>query len=163
MSGAGHWLAWDGQSFELSCRRREQQLTFSVGDRRHTQSVISEGDPVVLRHDGRSIRGVVRVERQRVMVSFEGRTWVLDRVRGGTAAAEASAGGDVEAPMTGTVLEVLCAAGDEVAAGAALVVLEAMKMEHRLTAPAASLVAAVAVAPGDQVDIGQCLVRLDPV
>jgi len=44
-----------------------------------------------------------------------------------------------------------------VRAGAALVVLEAMKMEHTVTAPADGALAELRVAPGDQVDTGQVL------
>ena len=51
--------------------------------------------------------------------------------------------------------------GDAVAAGQTLVVLEAMKVEHRITA-ADGIVAEVLVAPGDNVDAHQLLVRLEP-
>ena len=52
--------------------------------------------------------------------------------------------------------------GDSVAAGAALLVLEAMKMEHALTARAAGKVKAVHVEAGVQVAPGRLLVELDP-
>jgi biotin carboxyl carrier protein len=53
--------------------------------------------------------------------------------------------------------------GDRVEAGAVLVVLEAMKMEHSLSAPWAGTVAGVAVKPGDRVEEGVELVVLEPV
>ena len=52
--------------------------------------------------------------------------------------------------------------GDTVAAGSALIVLEAMKMEHTLSAPTALRVKAVHVSPGAQVSPGQLLMELDP-
>ena len=70
--------------------------------------------------------------------------------------ARAVAGGLV-APMPGKVVKLLAAAGDAVAAGAALVVLEAMKMEHTVRAPAAGTLRALHVAVGDQVDGDQLL------
>jgi biotin carboxyl carrier protein len=66
----------------------------------------------------------------------------------------------VVAPMPGTVIKVLVAPGDHVAARAPLVVLEAMKMETPLVAPYAATVAAVHVEEGDRVAGGTLLVEL---
>jgi acetyl/propionyl-CoA carboxylase alpha subunit len=65
--------------------------------------------------------------------------------------------GSLLAPMPGSVVRVLAEAGAAVTAGQALVVLEAMKMEHTVTAPVDGTVAEVNVGPGDQVDTGQVL------
>jgi 3-methylcrotonyl-CoA carboxylase alpha subunit len=65
------------------------------------------------------------------------------------------------APMPGRVVSVHVAVGQVVAEGDRLVVLEAMKMEHTLTAGRAGAVAEVLVAEGDQVEAGAPLVRLD--
>jgi len=74
--------------------------------------------------------------------------------------AEAVAGGLV-APMPGTVLGVHVAAGDTVAAGQLVMIVEAMKMEHRITAPRAGTVREVRARPGDQVNGGDLLAVLD--
>ena len=58
---------------------------------------------------------------------------------------------DVVSPLQGTVVAVLRGVGDEVRAGAGLVVVEAMKMEHVVPAPSAGRVQAVHVAVGDRV------------
>ena len=60
--------------------------------------------------------------------------------------------GGLVAPMPGKVVKVLVSVGSEVAAGTALVVLEAMKMEHTVRAQSAGTVRALHVAVGDQVD-----------
>jgi biotin carboxyl carrier protein len=59
--------------------------------------------------------------------------------------------------MPGKVIKLAVAEGAEVAAGDVLVVLEAMKMEHELTAPADGVVAELRVAEGDQVEAGAAL------
>ena len=74
----------------------------------------------------------------------------------------ASGGDDVRAPMPGLVKAVTAAVGDKVEEGAALAMMEAMKMEHTLTAPRAGVIAAVNAAAGDQVDEGAVLVALEP-
>ena len=64
-------------------------------------------------------------------------------------------------PMPGLVKAVFVAGGQEVRAGDRLAVLEAMKMEHTLTAARAGRVAEVLVAAGSQVEAGQALIRLE--
>jgi geranyl-CoA carboxylase alpha subunit len=71
--------------------------------------------------------------------------------------------GRLAAPINGRVVAVPVTAGDKVAAGRPLVVLEAMKIEHALTLPAAITVKAVHVAAGAQVSPGQVLVEFQPV
>jgi acetyl/propionyl-CoA carboxylase alpha subunit len=70
------------------------------------------------------------------------------------------AAGSLRSPMPGTVIGVHTVVGAEVAAGAVLVTLEAMKMEHVVRAPRDGVVADVRVAAGDQVDAGDVLVLL---
>ncbi|MBW3620514.1 MAG: acetyl-CoA carboxylase biotin carboxylase subunit [Actinobacteria bacterium] len=65
-------------------------------------------------------------------------------------------------PMPGAVISVDVAAGDEVAAGATLLVVEAMKMEHPVKAPVAGTVSALHVAAGDAVDAGTVLLEFEP-
>ncbi|MBA3235903.1 MAG: hypothetical protein H0T59_07920 [Chloroflexi bacterium] len=64
--------------------------------------------------------------------------------------------------MPGAVLTVHVAVGQTVAGGDPLVTLEAMKMEHRVTAPIDGLIAEVGVRPADQVTRGQLLVVVEP-
>ena len=65
--------------------------------------------------------------------------------------------GSLVAPMPGNVVRIEAAVGQRVRAGQLVLVLEAMKMEHRVVAPADGLVAQVRVAPGDQVQAGDVL------
>jgi 3-methylcrotonyl-CoA carboxylase alpha subunit len=65
------------------------------------------------------------------------------------------------APMPGLLRSVFVAAGDAVVAGQRIATLEAMKMEHGLTAPRDGVVAEVLADEGAQVEAGAALVRLE--
>mmetsp|Transcript_37447 Transcript_37447/g.87100 ORF Transcript_37447/g.87100 Transcript_37447/m.87100 type:complete len:557 (+) Transcript_37447:156-1826(+) len=70
--------------------------------------------------------------------------------------------GSIVAPMAGKVIQVLVAGGDEVEKGRAVVVMEAMKMEHTLTAPGAGVVSGVFAKVGDVVEDGKKIVTIEP-
>jgi 3-methylcrotonyl-CoA carboxylase alpha subunit len=72
----------------------------------------------------------------------------------------ATEGGRLSAPMPGKVVSFAVKAGDKVCKGQALAVMEAMKMEHTIAAPADGTVAELLFAPGDQVAEGAELLRL---
>jgi biotin carboxyl carrier protein len=74
--------------------------------------------------------------------------------------AEVAGGGPV-CPLPGTVIAVLVEAGQSVVQGAVLMVVEAMKMEHKITAAADSIVTDVHFAVGSRVDQGDLLVSLE--
>ncbi|MBP7337488.1 carboxyl transferase domain-containing protein [Niveispirillum sp.] len=68
----------------------------------------------------------------------------------------------LRAPMTGTIIQLSVAAGDRVHKGQGLLVVEAMKMEHPLSAPCAGTIAAVKAVPHGQVAEGAVLILLCP-
>ena len=125
-------------------------------------SATDAGDGMVaLRLDGVGMRLRAVARGDSVAVFHDG---ALQEVRfvdplAPTAAAAVS-GGRVLAPMPGRVLEVLVAEGDRVAQGAVLLVLEAMKVQMRITAPAEGVVAALRCRAGDLVEDGAELVTL---
>jgi propionyl-CoA carboxylase alpha chain len=71
------------------------------------------------------------------------------------------AAGSLVAPMPGSIVRIAVQAGDPVMAGQPLLWLEAMKMEHPIAAPAAGTVAALPVAVGQQVELGDVLAVLE--
>ncbi len=71
------------------------------------------------------------------------------------------AAGSLHAPMPGKVITVAVVAGQEVAEGDLLVVMEAMKMEHSLKSPIAGTVSTVRVSVGDQVEADEILVVVE--
>jgi 3-methylcrotonyl-CoA carboxylase alpha subunit len=72
----------------------------------------------------------------------------------------AQEGGRLTAPMPGKIISFLVQAGDKVAKGQALAVMEAMKMEHTIAAPADGEVGELMYAPGDQVAEGAELLKM---
>jgi biotin carboxyl carrier protein len=74
-----------------------------------------------------------------------------------------AAGGQIEAPMPGQVRDVLVAVGDSVERGQTLLLLEAMKMELKITVPFDGTVSRLAVSQGDVVQRGQVLGEVMPV
>ncbi len=88
----------------------------------------------------------------------------LRAIRDLTAASTAARGpAPLVAPMPGLVVRVLVAVGDEVSAGQALVVVEAMKMENELRASVGAMVIAVHAVQGSAIDKGALLVELGPL
>jgi propionyl-CoA carboxylase alpha chain len=77
------------------------------------------------------------------------------------AAAGGAAAGSLASPLPGIVRRVAVAPGEPVAAGALLVVVEAMKLEHRISAPTAGRVREVLVAEGQEVDAGEPVAVLE--
>ncbi len=119
-----------------------------------------EGEAIALVVDGRRVAGSVTTTGDRHLVhggSYSADLRLLPRFP--VPGAEGVAGGLV-APMPGKVIQVDVAEGDTVEAGQLLVVLEAMKMEHRVTAPEAGTVQQLRAREGEQVDNGELLVVL---
>ncbi len=69
-------------------------------------------------------------------------------------------GESIRAPIAGKVVKVIVAVGDQVAPGAAVIVLEAMKMENELAAERGGTVSAIHKAAGQAVDTGDLLVEI---
>jgi 3-methylcrotonyl-CoA carboxylase alpha subunit len=96
-----------------------------------------------------------------VWLSGAGHTSVVDEVREAPVRPDDEHSGDAEltSPMPGAVVAVGVSDGEAVDAGAVVVTVEAMKMEHALTAPVGGVVELL-VAVGDQVKVGQPLARV---
>ncbi len=108
-------------------------------------------------------RGEVYRRDLRLDVFADGRHTLLlwqDPLALASTQAEEVSGGLV-APMPGKVLSVAVAVGDAVRKGAALVILEAMKMEHSIDAPRDGIVREIFYSVGDQVQEGATLIELE--
>jgi geranyl-CoA carboxylase alpha subunit len=159
-AGYGEWNSWSNnpartmpvcfgeEEVSLRCERgayrsrvRGEDIAFDPDDR---SIFVAEENAVHLARGGESFRLAI--------------TSYAPPARRTSAATD----GRVVAPMNGRVVAVNATSGDAIEAGKALVVLEAMKMEHALSVPAPMRVKAVHVAVGAQVSPGQLLVELEP-
>lgn len=128
----------------------------------------SFGPTMRVRLDGRPVEASVRREGSEIIVDLNGHAFVFrPRDERAPKLARRQDGadlrrGEIHAPMPGLVVEVNLAVGDEVEAGQAVLVVEAMKMQNALVAPVRGVVTAVPVAAGMAVDTGQLLVAIRP-
>ncbi|WP_067462325.1 acetyl/propionyl/methylcrotonyl-CoA carboxylase subunit alpha [Actinomadura macra] len=163
--GAHAWAPWiitpsGGAPVEVRVRGRAASAEVRIGD----------GPPVAaslagstLTYGGRTVTFATARDGHTLWLGREGHAWALSehvRAEGGAASA-ASGDGVLRSPMPGTVLAVKAAEGDRVAEGQPLVVVEAMKMEHTVTAPQAGVVAKLPVRAGAQVALDAVLAVIE--
>ncbi len=96
-----------------------------------------------------------------MLVAEAGSVWQLAPWRAEASAGAAAGDGVILSPMPGKVIAVEVAAGDRVTKGQKLLTLEAMKMEHSLTAPFDGTVAELNAVAGAQVQVEALLVRIE--
>ncbi len=125
---------------------------------RRTATFLLDGEPVEVDLDGHA--GTTSAFDD-VLISEAGQTWQLKPWRASGVAAGGAADGAILSPMPGRIIAVDVAAGDTVTKGQKLVTLEAMKMEHSLTAPFDGVVADLNAIEGGQVTEGTMLVRIE--
>ncbi|HET6828400.1 MAG TPA: biotin/lipoyl-containing protein, partial [Ramlibacter sp.] len=145
------------------------QLTYLHDGGLHLEVGAAQG-PLRLQAAGDGIDLEFAGRRERVAVYSEGETDHVFTRRGAAqvvsvdllahAGDTQAEGGRLTAPMPGKVISFAVRAGDKVSKGQALAVMEAMKMEHTIAAPADGTVAELLFAPGDQVSEGAELLKL---
>jgi acetyl-CoA/propionyl-CoA carboxylase biotin carboxyl carrier protein len=111
--------------------------------------------------DGLASRFACAVDGETVWLGREGRSWAITPHRPGDPGDRGGAGGAgdglVRSPMPGTVLLVKVVPGERVTEGQPLLIVEAMKMEHTVTAPTDGVVAELPVRAGQPVDMDAVL------
>ncbi|MBH1945306.1 acetyl/propionyl/methylcrotonyl-CoA carboxylase subunit alpha [Erythrobacter sp. YJ-T3-07] len=130
---------------------------------RLTTSLSFKGDTrVVAAAEGAAFEAAAGfVDPHRVVVFADGMSFAFDRGSRGSGAA-AAGDGAILAPMPGKVIALDVAEGDSVTAGQRLMVLEAMKMEHSLTAPFDGTVTQLSASEGGQVQVEAVLCVVEP-
>ncbi|WP_248962737.1 acetyl/propionyl/methylcrotonyl-CoA carboxylase subunit alpha [Sphaerisporangium perillae] len=141
----------------------------AVGDAPAVQARLARGDgEVIVTLDGLTTRFSCARDGAAVWLGRDGRSYAIIPHEAGDRGDHAGAGGAgdgvVRSPMPGTVLLVKVVPGERVTEGQPLMIVEAMKMEHTVTAPADGVVAELAVRAGQPVDMDAVLavVRDEP-
>lgn len=134
------------------------------GPAREVEALLLDPSTVQLVADG--VAHTVAVARigDAYHVAVAGEVYVLTPASPGAGSGDhpsVLAAPQILAPMPGKILQVLVQVGQQVGAGDALLILEAMKMEHCMSAEAAATVMAVHVSAGQMVDAGAVLVVLE--
>jgi acetyl-CoA/propionyl-CoA carboxylase biotin carboxyl carrier protein len=138
----------DGEPVTASLVRTGNDLLLTVDD--HTTHFVHV-------HDDTNGGGPV------LWLGRDGAAWALtEQQRTGRSHDAGAHTGDLLSPMPGSVIAVHVAEGESVAAARPLLVVEAMKMEHAITAPHDGVVTALAVRVGDQVTVDQLLATVTP-
>jgi propionyl-CoA carboxylase alpha chain len=139
-------------------RGRPAAVTARVGDAELAVRLVDLTPQwVTLERDGVDRTYDVAVHDDRVFVDSRAGAVALHRVDRFPDPSSQTAPGSLLAPMPGSVVRIAIAQGDTVAAGQPLLWLEAMKMQHQISAPVDGIVAELAVEEGQQVDVGTVL------
>ncbi|MCK2212637.1 ATP-grasp domain-containing protein [Actinomadura sp. ATCC 31491] len=153
-----------GRPLDLKLRGVGYQVSVArTGGRRYRVAVSGAlADVEVERFDAHSATIVVNGERFRLVSATHGPIHLVE-VEGVTHRISRDEGGVVRSPAPALVVGAPLAVGDEVEAGAPILVLESMKMETVLRAPFRARVRELAVSVGSQVGTGAPLLRLEPL
>ncbi|MGI9326067.1 MAG: acetyl/propionyl/methylcrotonyl-CoA carboxylase subunit alpha [Pseudomonadales bacterium] len=142
----------DGRSYSLS------ELQINSADAAASNSPLQ----ISVLLDDRLVRAEALLVNDDWYVLRDGATTLVQRYRAVLDDQASGLGNEVIAPMPGQVIALLVGTGDQVHVGDAVVVMEAMKMEHTLTAPCSGMVASIHIGVGDKVLDGQGLVAVEP-
>ncbi|MBN9525968.1 MAG: acetyl/propionyl/methylcrotonyl-CoA carboxylase subunit alpha [Alphaproteobacteria bacterium] len=152
-------LVHGGTPVAMALRYRKQG-GYVVGDLAASATLDSAG---TLEADlgGLRLRAAVALAGSDLTLIVQGVTWRFTLVDPFAAEDDEGGHGGVTSPMPGKVIQVLAQAGDAVAKGQPLLILEAMKMEHTIAAPVDGRIAAINAAVGEQVNEGVVLVAFE--
>ena len=150
----------DGEQVTVAGEVIPAGLTTLPGTPLRQLSVEGRVEAVALERLGSGRWAVTRLGERLEVEVLDERTRHIRSLTGGSDRARGPA--VLKAPMPGLVVRVHAEAGQAVAAGASLVVLEAMKMENELRAAAPGRVRTVRVAAGAAVEKGEVLVEFEP-
>jgi 3-methylcrotonyl-CoA carboxylase alpha subunit len=156
-------LLQDGVEHEIRAELRADGWHFACGGRELRVSANwIDSHRMCADLDAERVEFAVLREPDAIMLACQGRNYRFEiPVDVHDADRDAAAAGHPQAPMSGAVVAVAVAPGDQVAAGDVLMVVEAMKMEHAIVAQTAATVKEVLFAVGDQVDEGEILIMLE--
>ena len=138
--------------------------SLSIGDEAHSfaySAPVDDGGVWTIQLSDRTFQARIARAGADIVVGADGHRWRLSPLILGADTGADAGPGSLSSPMPGKIVRVEVQAGDKVKKGDPLVALEAMKMEHVITAPADGVVESVNCALGDQVEEGIALVAFE--
>jgi 3-methylcrotonyl-CoA carboxylase alpha subunit len=163
---AEHALDWSDAGLErhIEIVFQRSGLTVTMDEvAAQVRYIARHGSELELEFDSVPMRASVRRQGADLEVTLKGRSWRLRHLETLTRRAAAITGPvRLVAPVRGRVLDVLVTAGAKVKRGQVLMLLESMKLEYRVTAPADGTIEALNFAAGDVVDDGLQLLDFTP-
>jgi geranyl-CoA carboxylase alpha subunit len=173
--GAGEWF-WSGNAFDFSLdlifgelrkhvrysRSADGAITVSFDGRKTAVSLIrAEAPDIVFEAGGARRRAMALWDGATLHLSVGGSSFLFEEAGAHGAEDDASVGGAIAAPVAGLLIKVLAEPGEIVEAGQTLALIEAMKMETRVTAACAGRIVAAHAKTGEQVANGALLFEIE--
>jgi 3-methylcrotonyl-CoA carboxylase alpha subunit len=131
----------DNRQYDLHLNNSSQRIAFSWQGQPFHYGYHQSGDYLTLFSDRRTFEVQLRDDYTQTILEEEGR---------------------LQAPMSGKIIEILAKSGEQVSKGQALIVMEAMKMEHTIIAPSNGRIKALNLAVDDLVEEGIALMEFEP-
>ncbi|NQV42758.1 MAG: acetyl/propionyl/methylcrotonyl-CoA carboxylase subunit alpha [Candidatus Marinimicrobia bacterium] len=129
----------------------------------YTASGKLEAENLVVKLSGQIMETQVIEHRRKLHIFSHGKSVVLGFVDTDHQIIEIERSGNLIAPMPGTIIDVSVGKGDRVKKNQDLLKLEAMKMEHTISAPVDGIVTEIFYEPGEMVEEGSELITIDPL
>ena len=153
----------DGVAREVVAKANGNTLDAQIEDRccRVFESM-TPGEDLFIVLDGQILRGTALMSGQNLLAGVNGLFFTVSDSQSAQSSQIDQNSGTVQATMTGRVIQILAKPGDQVVKGDPVIVLEAMKMEHNLTAPVTGQVRTLDTNLDQFVEQGHILATIDP-
>ncbi|NRP36872.1 Acetyl-/propionyl-coenzyme A carboxylase alpha chain [Marinobacterium sp. xm-d-579] len=156
-------LVIDDEHYDLNVLEVGNCYHLSLGDIHYEVKACLSGDLLSLVIDGHKLSVHGNLDGDKLALFYQGEQFECIRHRQTFTDTNENNEGSLSAPMNGAVVAVLVEEGQEVTAGQALVIMEAMKMEHTISAPCDGKVSSIFYADGDMVSEGADLIAIEPL
>ena len=157
-----HIFEFGGKVFNISLTRTEEGVTVHYQGSSIPVRVREVGEGMyVLGIEGRNVEDTVDGDDWTKHVFCKGDVFQFNKVAPGAAEVHKELSGDLEAPLTGRVIQIMMGEGDEVSEKTPIMIIEAMKMEHKVRAPFKGTIGSIEVSEGEMVDGGRIVARVE--
>jgi len=154
-------LVLGSNPFKVTAHFRENGFLFEINGTEYQVNGYLEGNRLHLDLNGHQSIVNMAEDGQKLVLFKNARSWEFEVKDTGLVNLDQDSQANLAAPMPGTVIDVLVQSGDQVDEGQALIVMEAMKMEHTIKAHKDSVVSEVLYQVGDLVDEGAELITFE--